>query len=134
MEVAGCYCFCTEKVLFLKRHLNKPYGKTWGVPAGKLEKGESPRHAVIREVLEEAGIDINDDKLMEIQPLYCRIPDLDFIYHIFIKLFDDYPPILLSTEEHTEYKWVTTQEALKLPLIVGGSEALLYVIQCRQQM
>lgn len=47
----------SEKVLFQKRKSsNKP--DMWATPGGKLKKGEKLEDAVVREALEEHGIDI----------------------------------------------------------------------------
>lgn len=46
-------------------------GKIWGLPKGKLEKGETPEHAAVREVEEETGLkgDI-EAKLGDIKYVY----------------------------------------------------------------
>lgn len=126
VEIAGCYCQCGDRILFLKRHPRKPYGGTWGVPAGKMEAGEDPRMCVIRETAEETGLDISSSGLREIGALYCRIPQLDFTYHMFHMAFATIPKIDLALSEHTEFRWITDEEALRLPLIIGGLEALAH--------
>ena len=95
------------------------------MPAGKVESGETPRNAVIREVFEEVGLNIDADDLEEIGKLYMRLPDTDYVFHRFRKRFDMKPNIILELSEHQEARWVTISEALKLPLIVGAVEALL---------
>ncbi len=124
VEVASCYCEYKNKILLLKRHPSRPQGGTWGVPAGKLEKGESPREAVIREIYEEVGFAIDDDSLKEIGCLYIRLPHVDYVYHMFRKTFATEPEIDLGLDEHLEASWVTVSEALRMPLIAGGHEAL----------
>lgn len=126
VEAAGCYCEFEDKILLLKRHPDRPQGNTWGVPGGKLEKGEDPRAAVIREIREEVGLDIADDGLVEIGRLYVRLPYVDYVFHLFRKRFLARPDIVLELKEHLEAKWVTISEALQLPLISGGKEALEY--------
>jgi 8-oxo-dGTP pyrophosphatase MutT (NUDIX family) len=96
------------------------------VPGGKIEKEETPRMAVIREVWEEAGIDMNDEGLEEVGKLYCKLPHVEYVYHMFRKRFSEIPEVNLGLEEHLEMKWVTFEEALQLPLIAGGLEALKY--------
>ena len=124
ISVSGCYCEWGDKILLLKRHPNKPQGGTWGVPAGKAEKGESPRMTVIREVQEEIGLDIDSSDLIHFGSLYCRFPHFDFTYEMFRKKYQKQPDIKLALDEHLEMKWVTIAEALQLPLIIGGEEAL----------
>ena len=126
VEVASCYCSYENKILLLKRHPRKPQGDTWGVPAGKLEKRETPRMAVVREIHEEVGLEIDDEHLKEIGKLYVRLPHVDYIYHMFSRHFLTQPSIKLELEEHMESLWVTMEEALRMPLIAGGKEALQY--------
>lgn len=125
-EVAGCYCECDGKLLFLKRNPTKPWGNCWGIPAGKLEKMEAPKEAIIREVREEVGLEINDETLQMLGPLYCRLPEFDYLFHVFYKPFTELPLIQLGLDEHLEAKWVTFREALDLPLIIGGKDALYF--------
>ena len=58
--------------------------------------------------------------------MYCRLPHVDYVFHVFKKDFLALPEINLSLEEHLEFRWVTFDEALTLPLIAGGVEALNY--------
>lgn len=132
LEVAGCYCEHENHLLFLKRHPLRPQGNTWGVPGGKLEIGETPRAAVIREIFEEVGLDIDDDGLVSVGFLYARLPHVDYIYHMFRKQFLAMPNINLALEEHLEAKWLTIPEVLQLPLIAGGSHALNYYIDLKK--
>lgn len=127
VEAAGCYCEYKDKILFLRREKSKPQGATWGVPAGKLEKGETPKEAVIREVFEEVGISLEEEKgnLREIGSLYIRLPHVEYVFHRFAFRFTTLPSLNLALAEHDEARWVTVEEALELPLIAGGIEALL---------
>ena len=43
----------------------KPDG-TWSLPAGAIEPGENPAQAIVREVLEETGLQINPERLVGI--------------------------------------------------------------------
>lgn len=125
VSVAGCYCEFEDKILLLKRTPHKHQGDTWGIPGGKLDEGETPRSAAIREVFEEVGISLKEDDLKEIDTMYIRGPLNDYIFYRFrVRLFT-LPIINLSLEEHVEASWLTLEEALKLPLIYGGTEALL---------
>ena len=57
----------------MKRYPEKVQGNTWGIPGGKIEKNESPRIAVIREIREEVGLNIDDASLKVMGKLYSRI-------------------------------------------------------------
>lgn len=55
----------------------------WGVPAGKLEKGESPRRGARRELFEETGITVEESDLCPLVLLYIRKPTMEYAYHLF---------------------------------------------------
>ena len=44
------------RVLLAQRPVGKAFAGYWEFPGGKLEPGESPRHALVRELAEELGI------------------------------------------------------------------------------
>ena len=122
VEVAACYIHCNDNYLLLHSAEGKPQEFTWGVPAGKIEKEENPRQAVIREVHEETGIYLDDDYLVEVGTLYVRYPHVDFVYHMFTQKSPQQPTVHLSNE-HQEYCWVNLDDLLKFPLISGAYES-----------
>jgi 8-oxo-dGTP diphosphatase len=52
-------------VLLIKR-ANPPQQGRWSLPGGRVEWGETARAAVVREVEEETGIDVQVTKLVEV--------------------------------------------------------------------
>ncbi len=126
VEVASCFCECEGKILLLKRHPQKSQGNTWGVPAGKMEKNETPVMTIIREVAEEIGLTMDSTDLQNFGLFYCRLPHIDYVYHLFYKKFTTFPVIQLELSENVEMKWLTLEEAFHYPLIAGGTEFLNY--------
>ncbi|MBI4121864.1 MAG: NUDIX domain-containing protein [Parcubacteria group bacterium] len=55
-----CFCFSGEEVLLLHRKF-APNKGLWNGLGGKIEKGEVPRAAIIREFKEESGIDLSQN-------------------------------------------------------------------------
>ena len=55
-------------------------GSRWGLPGGRLEPGESPQQAAVREVAEEAGVDVALDHLVGVYSLRSRRHGLRFIF------------------------------------------------------
>lgn len=53
-----CFCYRGEQVLLLHRR-KPPNQDRWNGLGGKIEAGETPRQSVIREIKEEADIDLN---------------------------------------------------------------------------
>lgn len=132
LEVAACYCECQDHLLILKRHHQKSQGGTWGVPAGKLEAGETAEQALIRELLEELELSLKGKQLRYLGKLYIRHPRFDFIYHLFYTCFNDYPLLVLNLKEHTEYLWLSYHDVLAMPLMEGERETLSYYKQWKE--
>jgi 8-oxo-dGTP pyrophosphatase MutT (NUDIX family) len=125
MEATGCFCEHKGKYLFLYRHPDRPQGNTWTIPGGKLEKGESPAHAILREMQTETGILLGTAQIEYKMKVYVRYPNFDFVYHIFTARLPKKPDkIILSPREHLQYKWMTLIEALQSPLIPGERECI----------
>jgi len=122
LDVAACYIECRGKYLFLKRSLKCPQGRTWGIPAGKFELGESALDAVLREVFEEVGLSLLENSLDDLGKVFVRYPHQDFTYYMFHQELADFPQIILS-DEHEEYRWLSLEEAEEIPLISGAKEA-----------
>lgn len=129
VEAAGCYCEHEKRFLILRRSLHSPQGNTWGIPAGKLEPGEKPLQAAVRELYEETGIAVNPQNLEHVGQLYVRHPGLDFIFHLYRTSFGAEPSLTLDEKEHLEARWVTVEEALRLPLIAGGADTIHYYVK-----
>lgn len=51
-----CFCVVEDKVLLMRRK-KEPYTNMWNGLGGKIENGETPKEAVIRELMEEADLD-----------------------------------------------------------------------------
>ena len=125
VEVAACFITVAQNVLFMKRQPHKSEGNLWGIPGGKCKKDETAHQAVIREVSEETGINLTKESLKYFREVYIRYPEVDFTYHMFAYNLESYPAeIRIDSAEHTEYRWITLQEALKLPLIRGEDECI----------
>ncbi len=48
-EVVSCFVEYNDEILLLLRQDYKPEGNTYGVPAGKIDEGETPDKAMKRE-------------------------------------------------------------------------------------
>lgn len=124
VEVAAVYVNVCGKILFLQINDKKKEKGFWGVPAGKIEPGEKPLQAAIRELFEETGIRIDSaDDFHSLGALYVRKPELDYVYHLFCIHLDSIPEIELSAE-HCSHRWVSQKEAKALPLMLGATQAL----------
>lgn len=123
MEIAACYLEIDGQLLLLECASSKSEPGKWGVPAGKLEIGETPEQAAKRELFEETGILAESSDIHAIGSLYIRKPDIDYVYHLFQITLKAKPEVRLSSE-HTNHLWAIQQEIETLPLMAGALGAL----------
>lgn len=82
--VAACVLLDGEgRILIAKRPQGRSLAGLWEFPGGKVEQGESPEHALIRELAEELGIDIAAADLAPLTFASHAYPD----FHLLMPLF-----------------------------------------------
>lgn len=111
---AGVFFYAqdTNRFLFLLRADDKMPGN-WGIPGGKIEKGETLLEGIERECHEEVGFFPTDAKLVPIQ----KFVNNTFTYHTFFcVLHEEFKPIL--NDEHCGYCWIDPEHYPK-PLHPG---------------
>ena len=86
----------------------------WGPPGGAVELGEIVETAARREVLEEAGLDVQEMELFGVfsgPELYYKYPNGDEVYNVtIIYLSRDTVGEIRLNEEHTEWRWFEVDE------------------------
>ncbi len=122
-DVVSCFVENRGKILLLLRQDTKPQGNTWGVPAGKREKGESIVDALRRELKEETGMIVPGDALQFIQEVFVSYPEYDFCYHMY-KLRAPSEEIVIDPKSHKAFRWVKPTAAKGLPLIGDLEECI----------
>lgn len=66
-KIVGAFIFSQDgKVLLGKNVPGGVYTDAWLIPGGGIEEGEAPRDAVIREVSEETGLDIQNADIQKL--------------------------------------------------------------------
>ncbi len=130
LDVVGCHLESCGRFLLLKRAPDKSEGSRWGVPAGKVEKGETLVAAMARELFEETGIEASQEELQRLGHLVIRKSSKHFRHYLFryhlFRLCRSKQPQVIINEEHTEYRWVNDEEASRLPLMIAAPEAFSY--------
>lgn len=122
-KVCGIFIEHNRQFLLMRRHPGKLHGNHWNLPAGKLEAGEQPIEAAIREVHEESGILIPIQKVHDLGVLYFITPEMNFEFHLFFSSLSNKPSIKLADGETVEEKWWGWSDPIH-PLIPGGQEVI----------
>ncbi|MEM2768037.1 MAG: NUDIX hydrolase [Candidatus Bathyarchaeia archaeon] len=110
----GAIIICNGKILLEKRRSDPGRGK-WSVPGGIVELGESPENAVIREVKEETGLDVENPELIDVVNNVILDEKGVIQYHFvivdyFVKLRGGE---LKAADDAEELRWVALEEAEK---------------------
>jgi|WetSurMetagenome_2_1015567.scaffolds.fasta_scaffold623415_1 8-oxo-dGTP diphosphatase len=115
------------QVLACQRKGTTRYPLKWEFPGGKIESGETPEDAVVRELHEELAITATLDRELHRQEwTYPRGTDphaVDGRYRVYYFLVRDYTGDIVN---HTfeQIKWVTPAELLHMDILEGNREAI----------
>ena len=82
LEVSTVFMECQGKLLLLHRAQCELSPETWGIPGGKLEKGETPLEGLAREIWEELRLTPDSKDLQFIRSLYVRHPKVKYQLHL----------------------------------------------------
>lgn len=105
------------KYLFLRETLH--HGDIWDLPGGKIEYGEEPEQALIREVKEEVDIDVKVGKSVGAWWFYSQNSKHQVVCLTYLCSPVGTTAVDLTknpADEHFEsYRWLTKEEALHSP-------------------
>ena len=111
---AGCLVNSSGEVLIAQRPAGKIAAGQWEFPGGKIERGESAREALVRELHEELGVDVR-----EARPLICITHDYsDRTVRLdtwCVSAFDGEP----HGRENQAFAWVLPENLHEYPLLAA---------------
>lgn len=110
-----------ERLLLLRRSMQAGLGPgLWGLPAGKLEPGESAATAARREMQEEIGFGHGVSLLRYIGPIRDTCYGGQYEIHLFHQRWH-HGRVLLNAE-HTAYAWVCRERYRDYAVMDGIDE------------
>ena len=125
ITTCGCFLFHDGKMLIVFRHPDKPQPETWGLPAGKMDPGETKEETMLRELKEETGFQATREQLQYLGGSDWQFPELFIHFHTFrIDLNKRFEPKLIPGE-HTDAQWITPDECYAKPNLIPGLRAKL---------
>ena len=114
-----------DQILIAKRPNKKHLSGFWEFPGGKVEKGESPEYALIREVKEELNIDINNKCIAPLTFSEFNYEKFHLLLLLYVCRRWEGEPMSM---EKNEIKWVkvNTLRQYKMP---PADDSLIYSLQ-----
>ena len=123
-----CYIQKDGKTLMLYRNKkqNDYHEGKWNGLGGKFEAGESPEECAIREIKEEAGLNVKSMKLKGFItfPLFDGKED----WYVFLFVIDDFDGELIDSPEG-KLEWIPDNELEKLNLWEGDQIFIPWLFQ-----
>ena len=111
------------RLLILKRAPDSRLGSgMWGLPAGKIEAGELPEQAALREMREEIGVGHETELVRYVGPIRDTYYGGQYEIHLFHRTWSRGDVVLNA--EHTAYAWVSKEEFHRYPVMDGIDEDL----------
>lgn len=133
-EIVSCFIEYAGNILMVHRCEKKSEGNKWGLPAGKINKGESLIKGIIREVNEETKISLGTDEIIYLGKHYIKYDDYDFVYHSFKTILKRWPEVIIPYSELKGFSWVSPYDAIKYDLVTDLKDCILqyYILNIRE--
>lgn len=119
VEVVAALIWEQDRFLICQRPAGKSRGLLWEFVGGKVEPGESPEAALVRECQEELGVTV------EVQNLFTQVvheyPDIFIRLSLYHCIIAQGQPQRL---EHNDLQWIHAQELDRYPFCPADEEIL----------
>ena len=113
-------------VLLMKR-ATRILKDMWCYIGGSLEQGEKAWEAAIREIKEETGItNVTLYSSNTFDQIYSPLDNYIYIAPVFVGFIEENQDVVLNNE-HSEYKWLSFDEARELVTLPGNEEVLTFI-------
>ncbi|MDB4882575.1 MAG: type secretion system protein [Gemmatimonadetes bacterium] len=115
------------RVLALQRSEETRCPGAWESVHGRIEPGEEPEDAAVREVAEETGLPVDRLYNVTVQPFYLHKSHTVELAVVFAAFVDQGKPITLGPE-HQRYEWLSADDALARYFWPREREALQHIL------
>jgi phosphoglycolate phosphatase-like HAD superfamily hydrolase/ADP-ribose pyrophosphatase YjhB (NUDIX family) len=104
------------ELLLIRTH---KWSHRWGIPGGKIKRGETCEEALVREIEEETGLRLQDIQFVMVQdcvepPEFQR--SAHFLLLNYLACCADEAPVVVLNEEAQAFQWLALPAALKIDL------------------
>ena len=89
----------------------------WGIPGGRLHRGEDPLSGLVREIKEETGLDVEVEEIMT-TGIFIYLND-EPVFGVFYNArpLDENQPLVLDATEITDARWISLEEIDDIPFM-----------------
>lgn len=116
------------KVLVVQRAADTRCPGAWETVHGRIEPGERPEHAAIREVREETGLTVSRLYNVTVQPFYLHMFETVQLAVVFAAFVDEAGKVALGAE-HQACEWLSPHDARARFIWPREREALSHILQ-----
>ncbi len=113
------------RVLMTERPTGKSFAGSWEFPGGKVEPGEIPEYALMRELAEELGIDTRPTCYYPLGFVSHHYPDMHLLMPLYACRSWRGTPV---GQEGQAIKWVAPRALYNLSLVPADIELVAQVI------
>ncbi len=119
-----------DRVLLAQRPEGKTLAGLWEFPGGKLEAGERPEGALIRELEEELGIRTEEACLAPLTFVSYAYPDFHLLMPLFIcRRWQG----IVTAREGQALKWVRPSQMREYPMPPADEPLIPFLIELLEQ-
>lgn len=109
-----------DRILITQRRVDQALGGQWEFPGGKVESGESPIDALVRELEEEIAVTVQVGVIWEV--LYHRYPDFELVMLVYpCRIADAREPAAI---EVADLVWCRPEELSRYPILPADQPLL----------
>jgi mutator protein MutT len=126
IQAAGALVVRADGRLLLARRGRAPAKGEWSLPGGKVEPGEAPADAVVREVQEEANLAVRVIELLAIVPIDSEVEGERFSYaiHEYLCAPLDEKSEIRAGDDADAVRWVSLSEVAGLVASVAVRDVI----------
>jgi 8-oxo-dGTP diphosphatase len=119
------------RVLLAQRPADKSMPFLWEFPGGKVEPNETPEDALVREINEEIGIEVNQKDLQPFTFVSLTYPDFHIILLCYLCTTWKETPV--ARENQGGMSWISPQDLTKYPMR-EANQKLIPLLQNRSKL
>jgi 8-oxo-dGTP diphosphatase len=115
-----------RRVLIARRPEGKPLAGLWEFPGGKIETGETPEDALIRELAEELGITVRPACLAPLTFVSFRYDDFHLLMLLYVcRRWEG----IVTPREGQTLKWVRPERLREYPMPPADEPLIPHLIE-----